>query len=40
MGEMFKRLKGVFSRTKLSPEQADSENEGIPPPSKPSTDQV
>ncbi|XP_042725426.1 cyclic nucleotide-gated cation channel beta-3 [Lagopus leucura] len=36
---MFKRLKGVFSRTKLSPEQSDSENEGIPPPSKPSTDQ-
>ncbi|XP_072183384.1 cyclic nucleotide-gated channel beta-3 [Excalfactoria chinensis] len=36
---MFKRLKGVFSRTKLSPEQADGENEGISPPSKPSTDQ-
>ncbi|XP_042690585.1 cyclic nucleotide-gated cation channel beta-3 [Centrocercus urophasianus] len=36
---MFKRLKGVFSRTKLSPEQSDSENEGIPPPSKPFTDQ-
>ncbi|XP_021242082.1 cyclic nucleotide-gated cation channel beta-3 [Numida meleagris] len=35
---MLKRLKGVFSRAKLSPEQADSENEGIPPPSKPSTD--
>lgn len=38
MGKMFRRLKAVFSRAKLSPEQADCENGSIPP--KPSTKQV
>ncbi|XP_059671599.1 cyclic nucleotide-gated cation channel beta-3 [Gavia stellata] len=36
---MFKKLKAVFSRAKLSPEEADCKNEGIPPPPKASTSQ-
>ncbi|KAM9302582.1 cyclic nucleotide-gated channel beta-3 [Morus bassanus] len=36
---MFKKLKAVFSRAKLSPEEADCKNEGVPPPPKASTGQ-
>ncbi|XP_040443070.1 cyclic nucleotide-gated cation channel beta-3 [Falco naumanni] len=36
---MFKKLKTVFSRVKLSPEEIDCKNEGVPPPPKASTDQ-
>uniref|UniRef100_A0A8C4XP11 Cyclic nucleotide gated channel subunit beta 3 n=1 Tax=Falco tinnunculus TaxID=100819 RepID=A0A8C4XP11_FALTI len=36
---MFKKLKTVFSRVKLSPEEVDCKNEGVPPPPKASTDQ-
>ncbi|XP_075272017.1 cyclic nucleotide-gated channel beta-3 [Opisthocomus hoazin] len=36
---MFKKLKVVFSRAKLSPEEAECKNEGVPPPPKSSTGQ-
>ncbi|XP_076185063.1 cyclic nucleotide-gated channel beta-3 [Aptenodytes patagonicus] len=36
---MFKKLKAVFSRAKLSPEDADCKNEGVTPPPKLSTGQ-
>ncbi|XP_065486328.1 cyclic nucleotide-gated cation channel beta-3 [Caloenas nicobarica] len=36
---MFKKLRAVFSRPKLSPEGADCKNEGVPPPPKASTGQ-
>ncbi|XP_074941447.1 cyclic nucleotide-gated channel beta-3 [Phalacrocorax aristotelis] len=39
MSKMFKKLKAIFSRAKLSPEEADCRNEGVPPPPKASTDQ-
>lgn len=37
---MFRKLKAVFSRPKLSPEEAECKNEGVPPPPKASTGQV
>jgi len=40
IGKMFKKLKVVFSRAKLSPEEAECKNEGVPPPPKSSTGQV
>ncbi|XP_075599879.1 cyclic nucleotide-gated channel beta-3 [Balearica regulorum gibbericeps] len=36
---MFKKLKAVFSRAKLSPEEVDCKNEGVPPPPEASTGQ-
>ncbi|XP_049675096.1 cyclic nucleotide-gated cation channel beta-3 [Accipiter gentilis] len=36
---MFRKLKAVFSRPKLSPEEAECKNEGVPPPPKASTGQ-
>uniref|UniRef100_A0A8C0IG94 Cyclic nucleotide gated channel subunit beta 3 n=1 Tax=Bubo bubo TaxID=30461 RepID=A0A8C0IG94_BUBBB len=39
MGKMFQKVKAVFSRVKLSPEESDCKNEGVSPPPKASTDQ-
>ncbi|XP_071593987.1 cyclic nucleotide-gated channel beta-3 [Heliangelus exortis] len=36
---MFKKLKSVFSRPKLAPEETDCKNENVPPPPKASTRQ-
>ncbi|XP_063183215.1 cyclic nucleotide-gated cation channel beta-3 [Chroicocephalus ridibundus] len=36
---MFKKIKAVFSRAKLSPEEADCKNEAVPPPPKAPTGQ-
>ncbi|XP_029866922.1 cyclic nucleotide-gated cation channel beta-3 [Aquila chrysaetos chrysaetos] len=36
---MFRKLKALFSRAKLSPEEAECKNEGVPPPPKASTGQ-
>ncbi|KAM9278941.1 cyclic nucleotide-gated channel beta-3 [Cariama cristata] len=36
---MFKKLKAVFSRAKLSPEEADCKTEDVPPPPKAATSQ-
>uniref|UniRef100_A0A8C8ALZ5 Cyclic nucleotide gated channel subunit beta 3 n=1 Tax=Otus sunia TaxID=257818 RepID=A0A8C8ALZ5_9STRI len=39
MGKMFQKVKAVFSRAKLSPEESDCKNEGVSPPLKTSTGQ-
>ncbi|KAK2527905.1 Cngb3 [Columba guinea] len=39
MDKMFKKLRAVFSRPKLSPAEADCKNEDVPPPPKASTGQ-